>query len=693
MNEIVNVQTTANVSAFGAAWANFGTTFANYLQGAASQTDVINAAGSLVSAATALSKLPGMSAIANLTGFASGVSSFQSDLKAYQDAKDNNNSAEQTQAMLAIVADVAGITVPTAAVVALVAPPTAPAMAIVGTMATAIGAIATTAQLGDAAVNALTEYLQEVDNALMKGAIQDIQDFQINLNDPSGTGVYMPGLASNSLLGAPIGSADSFQLVTLNNSTSDYLDVGGLQFNLADITSASGSTPSHGEQETFVASTTGNMTTLTGNMGDTVQLTIVGDPVETITTNQGYSETQQISTTGAPLSDTWSNAAGVQGTDTYHPDGSSTGKITYANGSYALYTDDGQGNISTDYYTAGGAEIRATWVHADGTAGEVTSYDDGLTVVPGTGSSNIGNPSNIYAPMPSNGAVFPGTGSVPMSAYTVLQNPDGSYVTDAMSSQGVTTGTDYTRSGTVTATTTGVGPGVNDQTVVSSRVDDFNVISMDMGNFTQLDTTPYNVAFTANYNASGGVIGASWQMLSSDTSVPISWAQNARCVSGTRTNNAGWLNVETATAVDGTVWQLSEEAYGSTVSQYTGSKVIQSDQWADYDSMIPISLVGPYSQSALGTPAITGSDTFNGNAGSGSFSDTRDGTSGTITLDGTGNISINNFNAGGTLTSTDSWEASSASYTITMYNSAGAELGSYDYLGNAANQPERALSA
>lgn len=153
MSEIINVQTTANVSAFGAAWLNFSTVYANYNKGNASQSDVINAAGSLVSAATALSKLPGMSAIANLTGFSSGISSFASDSYAYRQAVLNGNSAEQTQAMLGIVADVAGITGATAAGVALVAPPTAPAMAIVGTGATAIGAIATTAQLGDAAAN------------------------------------------------------------------------------------------------------------------------------------------------------------------------------------------------------------------------------------------------------------------------------------------------------------------------------------------------------------------------------------------------------------------------------------------------------------------------------------------------------------------------------------------------------------
>ena len=35
----------------------------------------------------------------------------------------------------------------------------------------------------------------------------------------------------------------------------------------------------------------------------------------------------------------------------------------------------------------------------------------------------------------------------------------------------------------------------------------------------------------------------------------------------------------------------------------------------------------------------------------------------------------------------------SGSYTIMMYGSTGAELSSYDYLANGANQPEWALAA
>ncbi len=35
---------------------------------------------------------------------------------------------------------------------------------------------------------------------------------------------------------------------------------------------------------------------------------------------------------------------------------------------------------------------------------------------------------------------------------------------------------------------------------------------------------------------------------------------------------------------------------------------------------------------------------------------------------------------------------SSSNYTIMMYGSTGAELSSYDYLANAANQPEWALA-
>ena len=217
---------------------------------------------------------------------------------------------------------------------------------------------------------------------------------------------------------------------------------------LSNIFAGENETSTNNQVENFTQTISGNVTTDTGNLGDQTVITKNGSAT-TLVMNDGYSEMDVYSaTTNALLSDTWTNSAGTgaNGTDTYNPDGSSSGKITYANGSYAMYTDDGQGNISTDYYTAAGVETRATWVHADGTSGEVSLYGDGLTLIPG------GGPYPAY-----------------LSQYMVMQNPDGSYVTHVWDAQDSYTDTGYSGTGAVTSTSTGTGTGVNDLAVASSQ--------------------------------------------------------------------------------------------------------------------------------------------------------------------------------------------------------------------------------
>ena len=146
--------------------------------------------------------------------------------------------------------------------------------------------------------------------------------------------------------------------------TSTYAQI----FALSSGNTSTSSTTTNNQTETFTDTSTGNVSTGTGSMGDSITITLNADGSLSTVTNDGFYETQMFSaTTGAPTSDAWGNQTGMTGTDTYNADGSSSGRITYANGSYAVYTDDGQGNISTDYYTAGGVRIRATLVHADGT--------------------------------------------------------------------------------------------------------------------------------------------------------------------------------------------------------------------------------------------------------------------------------------------------------------------------------------
>ena len=345
--------------------------------------------------------------------------------------------------------------------------------------------------------------------------------------------------------------------------------------------------------------------------------------------------TSQLITTTS-TGDAWTNAIGTNGTDTYNADGSSNSKVTYADGNYATTLDDGQGNITTDYYTKDGIEIRSTWVHSDGSSGTVNLYADGQTQIPGAG-----------------------TYSVPQSSFTVLQNPDGTYTTTGWNAQDTSTTTHFAASGGQTSQSTGTGSGINDQTVASSKT---------------AYISSFQEVVTYNDNAAGAVIGDSWYAANPDGSanpngVYLGWA-NATATSGTTTDNASGVIVKTATALDGSEYRDTIEFQGDTVTHLTSGGTLLSDTWTLTDGTNT-------------TPSVTGSDTFNADgSGSGTFSDLRDNTAGTVTLTSQGDITVVNTNAGGTVTSEDIWNASNSTYEIAMLSSTGTTLGVYNYLAN-----------
>lgn len=423
--------------------------------------------------------------------------------------------------------------------------------------------------------------------------------------------------------------------------------------------SSSGSISATGIQEAFtVVSSSPGAQTLTGSVGDSITLSSTGDAL-TSTASNGYTDTENFdATTGALTSDTWKNTIGTNGTDTYNTDGSSSSTVTYADGNYATTLDDGQGNITTDYYTKDGVEIRSTWVHSDGSSGTVDQYTDGQTLMPGGG-----------------------TNPVPTTASGVMQNPDGSYTTVNWNAQNQSVTTNFAANGGQTSQSTGAGTGANDLTVASSST---AVVANLNGGYESV---------TTNHNAAGQDIGNTWYASYSDGTVDpngdmitlatgaeatgTSWGwQGTTALSGSMTFDASGVQTLNIKALDGTSWVVTNEQQGSTVSHESSSGVLLSDQWAIADGPGVISGV-PASAS------VTGTDSFNADgSGSGTFTDLRDGTSGTVTLNGQGDIVVVNTNASGTVTSEDTWNGSTDSYTVATLNGSGTTLNSYDYLAN-----------
>lgn len=91
----------------------------------------------------------------------------------------------------------------------------------------------------------------------------------------------------------------------------------------------------------------------------------------------GNTTTEYYDATSTLTNDTWQDADGSHGGDTYNADGSSTGDDYQADGSYVVYSDDGQGNIFEEQYAADGTLTGDTWQNSDGSYGTDTFNADG----------------------------------------------------------------------------------------------------------------------------------------------------------------------------------------------------------------------------------------------------------------------------------------------------------------------------
>lgn len=96
----------ANVANFLGTYNNFVSAVTGYAKGSSTQSEVVNAANDLVSAATALSQSPTFSAISNATGFVGAINSLSTDLNDYQNGA---TPGLQFQGFLGVVQDTSTI--------------------------------------------------------------------------------------------------------------------------------------------------------------------------------------------------------------------------------------------------------------------------------------------------------------------------------------------------------------------------------------------------------------------------------------------------------------------------------------------------------------------------------------------------------------------------------------------------------
>jgi Ca2+-binding RTX toxin-like protein len=389
--------------------------------------------------------------------------------------------------------------------------------------------------------------------------------------------------------------------------------------------------------EVFTQTTGGDTITLNGSLGDIVTIDLSSNTL-TLSDSHNDSAVLTLSPDGsALLSASWSFADPITGNETFNvanQDGSSTSKITYASGGYATSFDDGQGNVTIDYFTKSGVVSSYAWVHSDGSSGSGTNLGNGLTVEPDEAALDV-----------------------PVSEYNTEVNPDGSYWIWSLDPLDNTRITKYDSSGNVVSTNNLQG---------SAR-------DSDTANLTSV--TSHDAAgdtLIRNYDQSNNLVSDTWTGANGGRGSDTYHASEA--VSGKMVNTDGTSET----------YSLYSSYYG-TATVFTASPVISFNAFGPYDlTRDEFDSSGTLTSDTWQlSDGATGSDAFDSSgSGSGSIQN-GDGTSSTVSVSGVG-IDIDNFDANGTKASEDWWHPD-GSHGITVFDAGGGSA-SYTYLTNGEVQ-------
>ncbi|WP_425219795.1 beta strand repeat-containing protein [Ralstonia solanacearum] len=151
------------------------------------------------------------------------------------------------------------------------------------------------------------------------------------------------------------------------------------------------------------------------------------------------------------VGDSWTNAAGNSGADTFNADGSSNGTAMNADGTTSTYVNDGQGDKVTQYYSSSGVLTGDAWVKAGGTSGSDTFDANGNVTVATTiatdGSKTVKTNDGLGD---TSTALYDSAGNKTSGTW---QSADGSYGSGQLSN-GVWTSLDYAVDGSHAESTT-----------------------------------------------------------------------------------------------------------------------------------------------------------------------------------------------------------------------------------------------
>ncbi len=358
---------------------------------------------------------------------------------------------------------------------------------------------------------------------------------------------------------------------------------------------------------------------------------------------------------GIRLSDSWAKADGSYGTDTFGVDGSSSGTGHDLDGSYASYSNDGHGNLTTTIHDVSGIRLSDTWIKADGSHGNDSFNVDGSS----SGASYT--PSGSYSSYTNDGVGYLVTTNHDANGIRLSDNwtkADGSYGNDTFNTDGSSSGASYSPGGSYSNFTD------DGQGHISKHSYDVNGILI--GTYSSQNNYDANGNLTNssgggnNFDVNGVLIGSY-----SDSRENSFDADGNLTYSGVSGNSYDANGVLTSSYSEGS--ENTFDAGGNLTDSY-----FYSEQ-RNYGSY------GVASSSWQNSDGGHGSYIYNADGSSSGSSHNPDGSYYNYTDDGLGNYNELDYNANGVKVG-DVWNKADGSYGDDTFNADGSGSGTATYV-------------
>lgn len=228
-------------------------------------------------------------------------------------------------------------------------------------------------------------------------------------------------------------SGGTHSILKMNSTINDNQDLASQQLGAIDPTAIgasgvknvtwSGTSAGGGSPPSWTTNADGSTTFA---FSDSSTVTVAQGSDGTFVTNstdgKGNAQTSVFNPDDTLLSDSWQHSDGGHGSDSFGQDGSSSGISYNTDLGYSTYTNDGQGNVQTDNYTADGTKTGDTWQHADSSYGSDTFNGDGSSNSEYHNADGSGGSRNDYA----DGSYEESRTAVDGSTHTDYNYSDGS---------------------------------------------------------------------------------------------------------------------------------------------------------------------------------------------------------------------------------------------------------------------------